>query len=43
MEALGQFKEWGYVNKLKTQITSEVLPTGRGDLFRFLYDKIKNI
>ena len=43
MEALGQFKEQGYVNKLKTQITFEVLPTGRGDLFCFLYDQIKNI
>ncbi len=43
MEALGQFKEQGYVNKLKTQIPSEVLPTGRGDLFRFLHDQIKNI
>jgi len=43
MNALDQFKKQGYVDKLKTQITSEAMPTGHQDLVQFLYDQVINI
>ena len=43
MDALDQFKRLGYVEKLKTQITSENLPLGNKELINFLYDQTKNI
>ena len=42
-DALEQFKKQGYVEKLKTQIISEAIPTGHKDLVQFLYDQVTNI
>ena len=38
--ALDQFKTEGYVEKLKTSITSESLPSNKDDLLEFLYNQI---
>ena len=43
MEALEQFKKQGYVEKLRTQIISEAIPTGHKDLVQFLYYQVINI
>ena len=43
MEALEQLKKEGYVEKLKTCITQESIPSDTGDLIVFLYDLIKHI
>ena len=43
LDALEQFKKQGYVEKLKTQIISEVIPTGHKDLVQFLYHQVANI
>ncbi|KAF8686821.1 hypothetical protein AX14_003780, partial [Amanita brunnescens Koide BX004] len=42
MDALEQFKNHGYAEKLKTQITSLSIPHGHKDLLAFLYDQIVN-
>jgi len=38
-DAFDQFKREGYVEKLKTSITSESLPSSDQDLLAFLYDQ----
>ncbi len=43
MDALDQFKREGYVEKLKTCITSLSLPSNHQDLYGFLYDLIAQI
>ena len=41
MDALEQFKNHGYAEKIKTQITSLSIPHGhKDDLLAFLYDQI---
>jgi hypothetical protein len=40
MEVLEQFKSYGYIEKLKTQITLDSIPPGHEDLLAFLYDQI---
>jgi len=40
MDALEQFKRWNHVEKLKTQITSESIPTDHTELIKFLYLQI---
>ena len=42
LDALAQFKSGGYVEKLKTSITSESLPSNKDDLLEFLYSQIAN-
>lgn len=39
-DALAQFSSGGYVEKLKTSITSESLPSNKEDLFEFLFNQI---
>jgi len=43
LDALNQFSEQGYVDKLKLHITSESLPSDKEALIAFLYDLIINI
>ena len=43
VDALDQFKKEGYVERLKTQITSEAISTEHDDLVQFLYDQVINI
>jgi hypothetical protein len=43
VEALDQFKRDGYVEKLKTCITSVSLPSNHQDLHGFIYDLIAQI
>jgi hypothetical protein len=38
--ALDQFRTEGYVEKLKTSITPESLPSNKDDLLEFLYNQI---
>jgi hypothetical protein len=38
--ALDQFRTEGYVEKLKTSITPESLPSDQDDLIEFLYNQI---
>jgi hypothetical protein len=40
MDTLAQFERGGYVEKLKTNITSESLPPNNEDLVGFLYNQI---
>jgi hypothetical protein len=40
MEALVKFQRDGHVEKLKTNITSESLPSDHEDLLAFLYNQI---
>ena len=40
VDALAQFKRGGYVEKLKTSITSESLPSDNDDLLAFLCNQI---
>ena len=40
LDALAQFKSEGYVEKLKTSITQESLPSNKDDLLEFLYNQI---
>ena len=40
MDALEQFKNDGYSEKLKTQFTSHTIPYEHKDLLAFLYDQI---
>ena len=39
MDALEQFKREGYVEKLKTSITSESTPSDNQELLDFLFDQ----
>ena len=39
-DGLAQFRREGYVEKLKNSITSESLPSNKGDLLDFLYNQI---
>jgi len=43
VDALDEFISEGYVKKLKTGITKELLPSGHQDLLVFLYDQIEKI
>ena len=40
LAALDQFKTGGYVEKIKTSITPESLPSNKEDLLEFLYNQI---
>ena len=40
LDALAQFRKGGYVEKLKTRITPESLPSDKDDLLEFLYKEI---
>jgi hypothetical protein len=40
VDALAQFTTEGYVEKLKTSITAESLPSNKDDLLEFLYNQI---
>ena len=40
LAAFDQFKAGGYVEKIKTSITPESLPSDKGDLLEFLYNQI---
>ncbi len=40
MDALEQFKRQNHVEKLKTQITSESIPSNHKELITFLYFQI---
>ena len=40
LDALAQFRMEGYVEKLKTSITQESLPSGKADILGFLYNQI---
>ena len=40
LDALAQFSTEGYVEKLKTSITQEPLPSNKDDLLEFLYNQI---
>ena len=40
LDALAQFRTEGYVKKLKTSITQELLPSKEDDLLEFLYNQI---
>ena len=42
-EALESFKKDGYIEKLKTQITSESMPSNKEDMLEFLYNLIIHI
>ena len=42
-EALEPFKKGGYIEKLKTQITPESMPSNKKDLLEFLYNLIIHI
>ena len=42
MDAFTQFTRDGYVEKLKTRITPDTLPSNDKDLFAFLYNQITN-
>ena len=43
LAALDQFKTGGYVEKIKTRITPESLPSNKGDLLDFLYNQIAHV
>lgn len=43
MDALAQFRRRGFVEKLKTTITSESLASNKEDLLEFLYNEISEI
>ena len=43
MEALDQFKQKGYVQKLKTDITPDFLQSGHLDLATLLYKQVTHI
>ena len=43
LDAFSQFKTGGYVEKLKTSITQESLPSNKDDLLEFLYNQIAYI
>ena len=40
LDAFAQFRTEGYVEKLKTSITQESLPSNDNDLLKFLYNQI---
>ena len=40
LDALAQFRKGDYVEKLKTRITPESLPSDKDDLLEFLYKEI---
>ena len=40
LDALAEFNSRGYVEKLKTSITQESLPSDKDDLLEFLYGQI---
>ena len=40
LDGLAQFRKGGYVEKLKTRITSKSLPSDKDDLLQFLYNEI---
>ena len=40
LDAFAQFRTEGYVEKLKTSITPESLPSNKDDLLEFLYNQI---
>ena len=40
LDALAQFKTEGYVEKLRTSITPESVPSNKDDLLEFLYNQI---
>ena len=40
LDALAHFRKGGYVEKLKTRITPESLPSDKDDLLAFLYNQI---
>ena len=40
LDGLAQFRKGGYVEKLKTRITPESLPSDKDDLLAFLYNQI---
>ena len=40
LDALAQFRKGDYVEKLKTRITPESLPSDKDDLLEFLYNQI---
>ena len=40
LDAFAQFRMEGYVEKLKTSITQESLPSNKHDLLEFLYNQI---
>ena len=42
LDALAQFRKGDYVEKLKTRITPESLPSDKDDLLEFLYNQIAN-
>ena len=43
LAALDQFKTGGYVEKIKTSITPESLPSNKEDLLEFLYNQIAHV
>ena len=43
LAALDQFKTGGYVEKIKTSITPESLPSNKEDLHQFLYNQIAHV
>ena len=43
LAALDQFKTGGYVEKIKTSITLESLPSNKKDLLEFLYNQIAHV
>ena len=42
LDGLAQFRKGDYVEKLKTRITPESLPSDKDDLLEFLYNQIAN-
>ena len=40
LDAFAQFRTEGYVEKLKTSITQESLPSNDNDLLKFMYNQI---
>ena len=42
LDAFSQFRKGDYVEKLKTRITPESLPSDKDDLLEFLYKEIAN-
>jgi hypothetical protein len=43
VKALDEFTQQDYVEKIKTQITSESLPSDKEELLAFLYEKAIHI
>ena len=42
LDGLAQFRKGDYVEKIKTRITPESLPSDKDDLLEFLYNQIAN-